>query len=540
MIRVVLFLLAVAVAALGFAWIADRPGEVIVTWLGYRVETSFMVALLALGVLVLLLLLLLSLVRGILRSPDQVSLFFRHRRAVRGYLALSRGLIAIGAGDVRLARRSADEAARLSPGDPLTLLLTAQSAQMAGDRAAAERAFRDMVRRDDTKLLGLRGLYIEANRRGDANAARLAAEEAAKAAPTLPWAGEAVLDRRCAAGDWAGALDALNHMKSALEKPDYRRKRAVLLTARALALDEIDRDASRAAVLEAVKLAPDLVPAVALAGRRLSEGGETRKAARIMEAAWKVNPHPDIAETYANMRFGDSARDRLARMRKLAAKVAGQLEGALAVARAALEAQEFKLARDTLAPYLSAPTRRVAALMAEIEQAEHGDEGRVREWMACAMRASGDPVWTADGVVSDRWLPVTPNGRLDGFEWRVPLAEIGVSRTVIEVTPPPAPSGPEQAAPAIDVIPPETEAKAEAKTTQPAPEADGKPASNEGPRKAQKANQLARRLQAEPVIPLVHAPDDPGPEDAPDHEPVPETSSPPVADPWQRIRSLFR
>ena len=44
------------------------------------------------------------------------------------------------------------------------------------------------------------------------------------------------------------------------------------------------------------------------------------------------------------------------------------------------------------------------------------------------MRASGDPVWTADGVVSDRWLPVSPNGRLDGFEWKVPLAEIGVSR----------------------------------------------------------------------------------------------------------------
>ena len=49
------------------------------------------------------------------------------------------------------------------------------------------------------------------------------------------------------------------------------------------------------------------------------------------------------------------------------------------------------------------------------------------------MRASGDPVWTADGVVSDRWLPVTPNGRLDGFEWKLPLAELGVSRPVIEV-----------------------------------------------------------------------------------------------------------
>src|SRR5207342_2802590 len=270
--------------------------------------------------------------------------------------------------------------------------------------------------------------------------ARLAAEEAAKAQPGVVWSGLALLEYRCAAKDWSGALDALDHMKSALEKPDYRRKRAVLLVARAQALADIDRDTSRALVLESVKLAPDLVPAAALAGRRLSEAGDVRKARKILEAAWAINPHPDIAESYANVRLGDSARERLARMQKLAAKVPGQLEGVLAVARAALDAREFATARAALAPYLSAPTRRVATLMAELEETEHGDEGRVREWMARAMRASGDPMWTAEGVVSERWLPVSPNGRLDGFEWKVPLAEISVSRPVIEVArPAPAP-----------------------------------------------------------------------------------------------------
>jgi len=40
---------------------------------------------------------------------------------------------------------------------------------------------------------------------------------------------------------------------------------------------------------------------------------------------------------------------------------------------------------------------------------------------------------------------VSPNGRLDGFEWKLPLAEIGVSRPVIEMAPPPAPAKPEPA-----------------------------------------------------------------------------------------------
>ncbi len=517
MIRVILFLASVAVIAAGVAWVADRPGDVAITWVGYRIETSVIVAALAVAALVLAVLSVWSVLRGILRSPEQVSLFLRHRRAIKGYLAISRGLIAVGAGDLRIARRSADEAARLSPGDPLALLLTAQSAQMAGDRGAAERAFRAMRARDDTKLLGLRGLYVEAQRRDDAQAARLVAEEAAKAQPSLVWAGQAVLDHHCAAADWAGALAALDHMKSAFDKPDYRRKRAVLLTARALALADIDRDAARASVLEAVKLAPDLVPAAALAGRRLAESGEHRKARKILEAAWTINPHPDVAEAYANLRLGDSARERLARMQKLASMVPGQLEGALAVARAALDAREFKTARAALAPYLSAPTRRLAIVMAEIEESEHGDQGRVREWMGRAMRAAGDPVWTADGVVSERWLPVSPNGRLDGFEWKVPLAEIGVSRPVIEMISPPA----------VAAAAPEREIKPE-----PPPERPG--------RKSKSAKAVARAKPVEPVIPLVHAPDDPGLDSGLDGDPVPEPSTPPANDTWQRLRQLFR
>jgi HemY protein len=467
-----------------------------------------------------------SIMRGILRSPEQVSLFFRHRRAMKGYLAISRGLIAIGAGDLRIARKSADEAARLSPGDPLALLLTAQSAQMAGDRAAAERAFRTMTERDDTKLLGLRGLYIEAQRRDDAPTARLVAAQAAKVQPSLAWAGQAVIDDRCAATDWAGALEALEHMKSALDKADYRRKRAVLLTARALALDGVDRDASRTAALEAVKLAPDLVPAVALAGRRLAETGEQRKAGKILTSAWKLNPHPDIAEAYANLRFGDTARVRLARMQTLADKLPGQLEGAIAVAHAALEARDFGVARAALAPYVSAPTRRVATLMAEIEETEHGDEGRVREWMGRAMRASGDPVWTADGVVSDRWLPVSPNGRLDGFQWKLPLAEIGVSRAAIEIVPPAAAGPIEIPAPAAEENP------------APVPEKPVRKSMKSPGRLGVKPGTRGKPVEA--VIPLVHAPDDPGLDSGLDADPVPEPSTPPPRDPWQRLLQLFR
>ena len=54
MIRVLLFLALVAVLALGVVWMADRPGDVAIVWQGYRIETSVMVAVVAVALVALL------------------------------------------------------------------------------------------------------------------------------------------------------------------------------------------------------------------------------------------------------------------------------------------------------------------------------------------------------------------------------------------------------------------------------------------------------------------------------------------------------
>ena len=65
-------------------------------------------------------------------------------------------------------------------------------------------------------------------------------------------------------------------------------------------------------------------------------------------------------------------------------------------------------------------------LLADIEEAETGDQGRVRQYLAKAVRAPRDPAWVADGFVSERWAPVSPvTGKLDAFEWRVPVERLG-------------------------------------------------------------------------------------------------------------------
>ena len=427
MIRIIIYLVLVGLAALGAGWLIDRPGSVEIVWLDHRISTSVAVLAAALLLVTAALMFVWWLVVTIVRSPSRVANRVKARRLRKGHHAITRGLIAIGSGDVEAAARHAAEAKRLVSNEPLTLLLGAQSAQLSGDRASAEKIFTSMTARPELKLLGLHGLFIEARRRGDIAAARTLADEAVKVSPAPQWAGGAVLEFRCASGDWSGALAALdnNYQSGLVNRSAYRRQRAVLLTARAEALTEQDRDAAKAAAFEAVKLAPDLVPAAALAGQFHVDAGNVRKATRVIEAAWRVNPHPGLADIYIHAKPGASAQERLARAEKLAQLSPGAIEGALALAQAAIEAQSFAAARAALAPLIITPTQRVAVLMAQLEEAESGNVGRARAWMARAIRAPRDPVWTADGYVSDRWKPVSPaTGRLDAFEWKVPVADV--------------------------------------------------------------------------------------------------------------------
>src|SRR5450755_1903287 len=567
MYRIILFLLLIALAAAGAAWMADQPGDVVLSWGSWRARPPLPVFVLLLGIVIVAAILAWTILLTLWRTPERIKRSRRERRLARGRHAITHGLLAVGHGDSAAARAHADVARRHAANDPLALLLHAQSAQLDGDREGAQRAFRAMAEREDTRLLGLRGLFIEAQRADDLVAAVMIAEEALKLAPASTWASHAVLGFRCAKGDWGGALTILdNNLASGLiDKPAYRRQRGVLLTARALELETVDRDLSRESAMEAIKLAPTLVPAAVLASKYQSEAHQVRRSMRIVETAWLAHPHPDLADAYAHVKLGDSARQRLVRIETLAAKALGHLESALAIARAAIDATEYTRAREALAPFTETPTQRVAMLMAEIERTEHGDSGRARAWTLRAVRALHDPVWTADGYVSDRWRPVSPvTGRLDAFQWQRPLAalpsekndaieakEFNEAITAPRRVEPPrdaaidlAPATAQDNSPVLDAaaepeptpapvaapVPPPPQPVTPPVAPSPPPPATESPAVAAAPlfRPRQDIPGGLRSVPPSilPVIPIVRAPDDPGIDDEPRRDEFAEQNGP--------------
>ena len=440
MIRVLIYFAIVTVAALGAVWMADHPGTVLVTFGGREYAGSTLMGAILLIAVAVLVVILWGLIRFIFRVPSLVSGASRARRRRSGLAALSRGMVAIGAGDSDAAQRHTVEAERLLKREPMVLLLRAQAAQLSGNQDKAEATFAEMLNLPETRALGLRGLYIEAQRRGDPEAAYAYAEEALRSG-TLPWAGEAVLAYRAQRGDWAGALTAVERNAGGrlVDRPTANRQRAVLNTALASEISERDPDEALSLLRDALKVEPTLVPAAALAGRLLTRKGDIRRAAKLVETAYAATPHPDLADAYVAVRPGDAAADRLARAETLARIAPRHPESLMAVSRAALEAREFERARTTLKPLLDSedggrPTVKVCRLMAEIEEAEHGETGSLFEWLQRASRAPRDPAWVADGMVSDRWAPVSPvTGQLDAFAWTTPKEQMSRGEDLHEI-----------------------------------------------------------------------------------------------------------
>ncbi len=424
MIKLIWRFLLLAALAAGFAWLADRPGTLTVRWLGREVEMTFIAGVAVAFVGVLAIWFFWSMFRRLWNSPQSVGQYWQFRKNRKGYDSLSRGIIAAGAGDPAAAAKHAAIAGNALSDEPLVNVLAAQAAQLKGDRASVKRIFEAMTKSPDTEALGLRGLFADARQSGDAALARTYAERALTLNPRLAWASTAVLQLQSAARDYPAATATLaQQVKSGLlPQADGNKKQAAMLAAQALALEDSNKPQALDLALKAHKFDPSLVPAAAVAARVLVAQASQRKAAKIIKETWALSAHPELADIQANLLPGDKPEARFERVRDLVKDHKGGIEGAVAVARAAVKAQRWDTAREALKPYAdNRPQARICGLMADIEEAQ-GDKGRAREWLSRALNAPRDPIWVSDGVASPRWTPVSPvSGEIVPCEWKAPF-----------------------------------------------------------------------------------------------------------------------
>src|SRR5205823_12610117 len=164
-------------------------------------------------------------------SPRRILRVRRVRRRRAGYRALAQGMVAVAAGDAQEAQRLAKRADLLLADPPLTLLLSAQAAQLDGDEGAAKRFFTAMLDRRETELFGLRGLLNQALRAGDRRAALHYAERAMALSPGTRWAALSRFNLEACEGHWEAARETLAQLtrRRFISRERARHHRGVIL-----------------------------------------------------------------------------------------------------------------------------------------------------------------------------------------------------------------------------------------------------------------------------------------------------------------------
>jgi len=433
---------SLAVTAL-IAWLISLPGTMTIAVGGYIMQPRLGAAAFLIIAIVVLIVVVWGIISRIISAPRTLARRSREKRKDRGIAALSDALIAYHAGDPEQARQLAREARSHLPTNAAAQLLEARAHLALGDMTAAREHYRALIGNKKTALAALSGLHEQAKTQGRHGAALTFAQKAAAIAPSTGWATGAVFEDQVRRGAWAEALAMAAEAPAATreEKAKKRRKQAVLEAALARSLEATDPLGALDHALAALKLQSDFVPAALIAARVEANRGEVRKAMSLLRRVWRATGHPDVATLYANSQSGASAVDRFRRVRELIDIPPTERAGAIVVARAAIDAYDWSAARNALANFASSePTQAVAMLMAEIEEGQNGDQGKAREWLARAVRAPRDPVWTADGITATEWEPVSPaTGRLDAFEWKVPVSAVA-TRPAENPTPPSPPA----------------------------------------------------------------------------------------------------
>ena len=422
--RILIYVVLITAAGLVAVWVAEQPGEVRLTWQGYLLESSVSMLFVLVIVCAVLLAIAYEVLNFILHSPKLIHTIRRNRSRERGYRSLTRGIVAVAAGDVKAAKRAVRATESLHVELPLRLLLTAQAAQLEGDEIAARESFRAMLADPESEFLGLRGLLVQSLRKGDKVTALALARRAFEINPRAEWVLTNLIDLETVAGNWPDAersVIAAQRAKS-IKPENARRRRALLLYQRArAAFDHTDEKTARDLAMRAVNLRADFMPAVVFAAKLLAKVGHLKRARKLITNAWKTAPHPDLADTLVQISEPLTPLSRIKVLEPLMALRQGHIEGHLALASALLDASLWGAAREHLGKAArGASDQRLYRLMARLEEGENNDEGAARQWLLKASRAPSEPIWKCRvcGEIANNWgIQCSSCEAVDSLEW---------------------------------------------------------------------------------------------------------------------------
>ncbi|UWQ14324.1 heme biosynthesis protein HemY [Aliiroseovarius sp. M344] len=430
--KIILFVTAIALLTLGAGYLLETDGgiRIAVGSMEFNLEPlqaviAGVLLVVAIWLAIILLGLIIAFVRFVNGDETAISRYFDRSRERKGYEALAEGMIALASGEGSTAMSKASRAEKYLRRPELTNLLTAQAAEMSGDKRKADEVYKRLLKDERTQFVGVRGIMKHKLAEGDTETAMKLAQKAFALKPRHTETQDVLLGLQARHNDWSGARKTLGAKLKygALPRDVHRRRDAVLALSEAKGvLHEGNDIKAREAAIEANRLSPDLVPAAVMAARTYIENGKARYATRVLVKAWSAQPHPDIAAAFAEIAPEESAIERLKRFRALTKHRDGDPETRMLLTELNIAAEDYSEARKALGDLPDVlPSQRALTLLAAIERGEGADDQTVRALLARAVTAPRGPQWVCENCnhVHAAWAPVCDGCKgFDTLAWK--------------------------------------------------------------------------------------------------------------------------
>lgn len=439
MFQTIGFFIKIAVLCVAAIWLITLEGQVNIDLLDYKIGMQTGVFFFLLAGLVLLFILLLKIISAIFNAPKNIVKIYEADQRKRSFRALTRGLVAVAAGDAKRATQYSKQTKHLwSDLKGLPLLLEAQAAKLRGEDGLAQNRFERLLKDKDSAFLGVRGLLKSALDEGDIERALDFARQAEKQHPKKSWIVKIVYELEIKNRLWTDALRT-NHKLQKIDKDNFPRLQkdrvAIYLHHHDKALREGDHKRARSEVETAYKLDPTFIPSVTRYCDFLIQDKKHRKCAAVIEKAWKVNTHPDMAKIWSRMAPVSKGKNPnkdhdviMGWYEKLIAFKPDSAEGQMAAANAAMdmeywgEAKAYLMVAEKLYP-----AARVYRMQAIVEQNSTHNDDSIHRLMERAANALPDKRWVCQetGIIFEEWRAIAkPHGQFNSIAWDIPGARV--------------------------------------------------------------------------------------------------------------------
>ena len=363
------------------------------------VELSWQFAIIASVFGVLGLIGLWSLFLWVWRLPRRVKSGVGLRRRNRALDAMEDALLAGAEGDVKKSRKKAEVARNLIGSTELGRVISALSAEAAGDSDVAVEHYQAMLENDKTRATGQRGLAQNMLATGDLPGAIEQSREAYTNNPDARWAFDTLFKAEVANYQWLDAVETLETGEGHkhVEKRIARRRRAVLHTAEADRLHDAEQfgEALELAV-KANALAPEFAPATALAVKLYKLQGDPKAASKLIEKSWSQSAHPALALSFLDLLEGSDNKTRDKRLAALVKQAPDHRETKILLAEDHLRRDDAVQAWAVLRPLLreeATPSTRLCVLAAQSEDRLNNPTD-ARLWLQRAATAPREADWS--------------------------------------------------------------------------------------------------------------------------------------------------